>query len=30
LTAFEKKTGVPILLNASFNIAGEPIDISAC
>lgn len=25
LTAFKSKTGIPILLNTSFNIAGEPI-----
>lgn len=25
LTAFKRKTGIPILLNTSFNIAGEPI-----
>jgi carbamoyltransferase len=25
IQAFERKTGVPILLNTSFNIQGEPI-----
>jgi carbamoyltransferase len=25
LTAFEQRTGVPVLLNTSFNVAGEPI-----
>jgi carbamoyltransferase len=25
LTAFQKQTGVPVLLNTSFNVAGEPI-----
>jgi carbamoyltransferase len=25
LTAFEKRTGVPVLLNTSFNVKGEPI-----
>jgi carbamoyltransferase len=25
IKAFEKKTGVPVLLNTSFNVAGEPI-----
>jgi carbamoyltransferase len=25
LTAFEKKTGVPVLINTSFNVRGEPI-----
>jgi len=25
LTAFQKKTGIPILINTSFNIKGEPI-----
>jgi len=25
LTAFERRTGVPVLLNTSFNIKGEPI-----
>ena len=25
ITAFGKKTGVPVLLNTSFNVRGEPI-----
>jgi carbamoyltransferase len=25
LTAFGRRTGVPVLLNTSFNVAGEPI-----
>jgi carbamoyltransferase len=25
IRAFERKTGVPVLLNTSFNLAGEPI-----
>jgi carbamoyltransferase len=25
LSAFQRRTGVPILLNTSFNVAGEPI-----
>ena len=25
LTAFEKKTGCPVLINTSFNVRGEPI-----
>jgi carbamoyltransferase len=25
LTAFGKRTGIPVLLNTSFNLAGEPI-----
>jgi carbamoyltransferase len=25
LTAFERRTGVPVLLNTSFNVKGEPI-----
>ena len=25
LEAYERKTGIPVLLNTSFNVAGEPI-----